>query len=63
MLRIIASEQAEQDGLKSDLDSLVREGARRMLQAALKAEVDEYVSQHTGMRDEAGHTGCRQRRE
>ena len=54
MLRIIAAEQAEQDGLKSDLDALVREGARRMLLAALKAEVDEYVSQHTGMRDEAG---------
>jgi transposase-like protein len=55
MLRIVASDQAEQDGLKSDLDALVREGARRMLQAALKAEVDEYVSQHTGMRDEAGY--------
>jgi hypothetical protein len=48
MLRIIASERAEQDGLKSDLDALVREGARRMLVAALKAEVDEHVCQHTG---------------
>ena len=55
MLRIVASEQAEQDGLKLDLDALVREGARRMLLAALKAEVDEYVADHTGMRDEAGH--------
>jgi transposase-like protein len=55
MLRIVASEQAEQDALKLDLDAIVREGARRMLLTALKAEVDEYISQHTGMRDEAGH--------
>src|SRR6266581_1039233 len=55
MLRIVASEQAEQDGLKRDLDALVREGARRMLLTALKAEVDEYVAEHTDMRDEAGH--------
>ena len=40
MLRIVASEQAEQDSLKLDLDGLVREGARRMLLAALRAEVD-----------------------
>ena len=44
MLRIIASDQAEQDALKLDLDALVREGARRMLLTALKAEVDEYVA-------------------
>ena len=55
MLRIVASEQAEQDALKLDLDALVREGARRMLLAALKAEVDEYVAQHADHRDEAGH--------
>jgi hypothetical protein len=55
MLRIVASERAEQDALKLDLDALVREGARRMLLAALKAEVDEYVGQHADHRDEAGH--------
>ncbi len=55
MLRIVASEQAEQDGLARDLDALVREGARRMLLTALKAEVDEYIAQHAGMRDDAGH--------
>src|SRR5471030_1853942 len=55
MLRIVASEQAEQDALKLNLNALVREGARRMLVTALKAEVDEYVSQHAGMRDKAGH--------
>src|ERR1700704_3272691 len=55
MLRIIASDQAEQDALKLDLDALVREGARRMLLAALKAEVDEYVAQHADHRADAGH--------
>jgi len=55
MLRIVASDQAELGGLKLDLDALVREGARRMLLTALKAEVDEYMSQHAGLRDEAGH--------
>ena len=55
MLSIVASEQAEQDALKLDLDTLVREGARRMLLAALKAEVDDYVAQHVDHRDDAGH--------
>src|SRR5438105_5784926 len=55
MLRIVAPDQAEQDDHKLDLDALVREGARRMLLTALKTEVDEYVAEHTGMRDEAGH--------
>ena len=55
MLRIVASEQAELDALKLDLDALVCEGARRMLLTALKAEVDEYVAQHADHRDEVGH--------
>src|SRR5690606_10719346 len=32
-----------------------REGARRMLQAALEAEVAAYLVRHRGERDEAGH--------
>src|SRR6516165_3655561 len=55
MLSIVPSEPSEQDDLKLDLDALVREGARRMLLAALKAEVDEYVAQHADHRDDAGH--------
>jgi putative transposase len=55
MLRIVASEQSEQEALKLDLDALVREGARRMLVAALKAEVDEYIAEHADHRDDAGH--------
>ena len=37
------------------LDELAREGARRMLQAALEAEVAAYLERHRGERDEAGH--------
>src|SRR4030088_1436486 len=55
MLSIIASEQSEQEALKLDLDALVREGARRMLLAALKAGADQYVAEHANHRDEAGH--------
>ena len=45
----------DRSGLELDLDVLVREGARRMLVAALKAEVDAYVSDHAGERDAKGH--------
>src|SRR5690606_4518591 len=45
--------QAEEPWLT--LDELAREGARRMLQAALEAEVAAYVGRHRGERDEAGH--------
>jgi transposase-like protein len=55
MLSIVPSEQSEQDALKLDLDALVREGARRMLLAALKAEVDEYLARHVDQRDDEGH--------
>ena len=37
------------------IDEIVREGARRMLAAALEAEVDAYVGQFVGERDEDGH--------
>ncbi|MEV4089908.1 IS256 family transposase [Nonomuraea fuscirosea] len=37
------------------MDELVREGARRMLAEALKAEVDAYIAAFADERDEAGH--------
>ena len=37
------------------LDQIAREGARRMLMAALKAESDHYVERHRGERDQQGH--------
>jgi Transposase, Mutator family len=36
------------------IDELVRQGARRMLADALRAEVDAYIAQFTGERDEHG---------
>ena len=37
------------------LDELAREGARRMLVAALEAEVADYLARHAEARDERGH--------
>ena len=39
---------------KDALSEILRGGARRMLAAALEAEVEAYVSAHAGVRDEAG---------
>jgi transposase-like protein len=42
------------DGSSSLIDEIVREGARRMLAEALQAEIDAYISQFAGERDENG---------
>ena len=39
---------------RSPLDEIVREGARRMLQAAIDAEVDDFLAAHAARRDEQG---------
>jgi len=44
----------EQLGERSELDELVREGARRMLQAAIDAEVSEFVARHRERVDDQG---------
>ena len=41
--------------LSTTLDELVAEGARRMLAAALEAEVDAYVIGLSDERDDQGH--------
>jgi len=53
MLRVVADDKTSAE-MGSVLDELVREGARRMLAAALEAEVDAYVSALAGEVDEAG---------
>jgi putative transposase len=53
MLRVVADEQTSAE-MASTLDELVREGARRMLAAALEAEVDAYVVAFAAERDEEG---------
>jgi transposase-like protein len=54
MLRVHVDEAASAE-LAVGLDAIVAEGARRMLAAALEAEVDAYVSSFTEERDEHGH--------
>src|SRR5512132_3341485 len=53
MLSVATDAQAH-DELRLDLDQLVREGARRMLAAALEAEVDAYLAAHAAERDQDG---------
>jgi len=45
-----------QEAVKASLDEVLREGARRMLQEAIEAEVADYVETHEGERDpKSGH--------
>jgi putative transposase len=52
MLSVVTTEQTA-SALRLDLDELAREGARRMLAAALEAEVDDYLAA-AAERDERG---------
>jgi putative transposase len=53
MLKVVAEEAARED-LAASLDEIVREGARRMLAAALEDEVAAYIAAHAAERDENG---------
>ena len=53
MLKVVEDGAAREE-LAAGLDEIVREGARRMLAAALEAEVEASLSPHAGERDEAG---------
>lgn len=56
MLKVVEKPKEHQAGeFGSDLDEVVREGARRMLSAALEAEVASYLERHRDLRDERGH--------
>ena len=73
MLTIVSGDSGVEDpgrpeGSSSLIDQIVREGARRMLAEALQAEVDAYIAQFSGERDEQGRrlvvrNGCHQPRE
>jgi putative transposase len=54
MLRVVADDDARAE-LRVDLDAICREGARRMLGAALEAERDAYLAAFADERDEHGH--------
>ncbi len=51
MLKLIEKQEEHQ----LDLDTIARAGAQKMLEAALEAEVAEYIEQHRHERDEQGH--------
>jgi putative transposase len=53
MLKIVADEAARED-LAASLDEIAREGARRMLAAALEDEVAAYIAAHAAERDGDG---------
>ncbi len=53
MLKVVADEAARTE-LGASLDEICREGARRMLAAALEAEADGYIEALTGEVDEDG---------
>ena len=49
------AERRIEEGHRSVLDEALRSGARRMLMAALEAEVEEYVKRNKEVVDEDGH--------
>jgi putative transposase len=54
MLRVVADDDVCAE-LRVDLDEICREGARRMLAAALEAERDAYLAAFADQIDEGGH--------
>ena len=52
MLSVVNNDGTTETG--SLIDDIVREGARRMIATALEAEVNQYIAELTGERDEAG---------
>lgn len=57
MLTVVPEENTPENGPSAGpslIDEIVREGARRMLAAALEAEVDAYIAELADQRDERG---------
>ncbi|MFF0706208.1 IS256 family transposase [Streptomyces tendae] len=54
MLSVVNAGGTTADG-SSLIDEIVREGERRMLAAALEAEVNAYIAELAGQRDDKGH--------
>jgi hypothetical protein len=59
MLKVITTKAEAPTGeaptIGATLDDLARDGARRMIAAALQLEVEAYVTRFRAARDEAGH--------
>jgi putative transposase len=54
MLRVVTDDEGRSE-MRAALDEIVLDGARRVLAAALEAEVDAYIAGLAGERDERGH--------
>ncbi len=55
MLKIVDNSPESENEYRGTLDDLARAGAQRMLQAALNAEVSDYLERHRSERDADGH--------
>jgi putative transposase len=56
MYKLITDDiEGQSPEITQSLDELAREGARRMISAALELEVDQYVQELRHLRDELGH--------
>lgn len=55
MLRVVEKPSQGNEESRTELDELLRQGALRMLQQALEAEVADYLARHRDARDEMGH--------
>ena len=54
LLTVVPDPAGRGGGGSASIDEIVREGARRMLAEALKAEVDAYIAAFADQRDEDG---------
>jgi putative transposase len=54
MLRVVEKPSEENRELRTTLDAVLQRGALKMLQEALEAEVEEYITRHREARDERG---------
>jgi hypothetical protein len=55
MLTVVTEDDARADDAAAGLDEIIRDGARRMLAAAIEAEAAGYLEALTGELDEHGH--------
>lgn len=53
-MRMVDENEGELETVEFALDQLAREGARRMIAAALEIEVEDYLARHRESRDEQG---------
>jgi len=54
MLRVVEKPSEENQELRSTLDEVLQRGALKMLEEALAAEVEDYITRHREARDERG---------